>query len=111
MIVNHGLHIDSSSIEIQVTDVAMMQLIDVPEKLKMYEKKICGLNRLFCAPEVQANRENCTNKADVWSLGVILYFMVTMADNCLNFTSKKPQKFCFQEPIWKNMDKEVIEFV
>ena len=78
----------------------------------MYEEKICGINRLFCAPEVQANRENCTKKADVWSLGVILYFLVTGgSENRLKSTNKKPQIYNFKEPAWKNMHKDVIEFV
>ena len=112
VIVNHGLHIDQSSIDIQVTDVAVMQLIDVPEKLKMYEEKICGINRLFCAPEVQENSQNCTEKADVWSLGVILYFLVTGASEIrLKCNSNKRQVFNFLEPAWKNTHKEVLEFV
>jgi len=96
VIVKHGLHIDESSIVIKITDVAMMQLIDVPEHLTLADK-VCGINRIFVAPEVQSNH-GYTTRADIWSTGVILYLLVTGGTE--NEINAKDQAFQFTEPEW-----------
>ena len=57
----------------------MIQLIDVPKDVTL-EEKICGLNRAFFAPEVIEGgtaEQPVTVKADVWSIGALLYLMLS----------------------------------
>ena len=38
--------------------------------------KICGINKLFMAPECFDKNEKITYKADIYSLGVIIYLII-----------------------------------
>ena len=63
-------------VSLRITDVAIMQLIELTGSFNM--KKICGIDRCFLAPElvIKDPSINITPKADVWSIGVILYILV-----------------------------------
>ena len=39
-------------------------------------EKIYGVSKLFIAPEVMTNPKKATGKADIYSLGVILYALI-----------------------------------
>ena len=39
-------------------------------------KEINGINKLFLAPEIQLDATKASAKADVYSLGVILYTLI-----------------------------------
>ena len=52
LIITQGLSVSDSAIKLQISYIAMMQLIDVPEHLTL-QIKMCGLKRLYMAPEVK----------------------------------------------------------
>ena len=37
---------------------------------------MCGVNKLFLAPEILKGTKNVTDKADVYSVGAILYSLL-----------------------------------
>ena len=83
----------------------MMQLIDVPEHLSL-EDKMCGSNRVYLAPEIlQCHKKHdhasqISNKADVWSIGVILYTLV-IGRISLQMATQETPVFDFTEPEWE----------
>ena len=101
VIVTQGLSVGDSAIKLHISYIAMMQLIDVPEHLTIHNK-MCGLNRLYMAPEVKEGHRQITPKADVWSTGVILYLIVT--GNVIMQMASAEMPFNFSEPVWKNQD-------
>ena len=66
---------------------------------------ITGVDRLFVAPELRFN--NLSEKSDVWSIGTILYLLVTGGvDN-----KRHEEYFDFQEEIWFNVSEEMLDFL
>lgn len=59
---------------LELADVAILQLVDIIDNVSL-DDKICGLNSIFFAPEIHG-RKAVTPKADVWSIGAILYFLI-----------------------------------
>lgn len=67
---------------------------------------MCGLSKLYLAPEIQRDPDSASNKGDVYSLGVILYMLIATDLQEDVFVSKKslmsnePHKaiFDFSEP-------------
>ena len=39
-------------------------------------QNMCGVNKLFLAPEILKGTKNVTEKADVYSVGAILYTLI-----------------------------------
>ena len=52
-----------------------MQIAESSDLFKVIDK-MCGLNKLFLAPEVLQKKTNLSGKTDVYSVGVILYSLV-----------------------------------
>ena len=51
---------------------------------------MCGLNKLFLAPEVLQRKTKLSGKADVYSIGVILYSLVaTDLQDILAFDTRR----------------------
>ena len=66
---------------------------------------ISGVDRLFLAPELAEYRMG--PKSDVWSIGIILYLLITGG-----VTDKRhEEKFDFEEAIWFNISEEMKEFM
>ena len=66
----------SESIELKITDIAMMQIIDAAGAY--LPDNIVGIDKLFLAPELSTPTPTCiTDKVDTWSLGVILHLIIT----------------------------------
>ena len=77
VIVTEGMHVMENDVTLRITDVAIAQLLDLTGSFNV--KKICGIDRCFLAPELLLSDPSVivSPKADVWSVGVILYIMVT----------------------------------
>ena len=83
----------------------MMQLIDVTHPA--LHSKISGIDRIFMAPEIVSGGE-IGAKADVWSLGVMLYLLITggIVDN-----NTDTVHFYFDEPVWGYFKDDLRLFV
>ena len=68
--------IDINPIKVRIQNVALMQLIDCQSDIAQADK-ICAINRIFIAPEVKNEKSTVTEMADIWSIGAILYFLVS----------------------------------
>ena len=77
IIVTEGLHVMEDEVSLRIADVAIMQFLDLTTSFNV--KKICGIDRCFLAPELLLNDPSVaiSPKADVWSVGVILYIMIS----------------------------------
>ena len=77
----------------------MMQLIDCPSSIQL-DDKICGMNRIFYAPEIQNEKLKLTPLADVWSVGAILYLMIVGEVIQKTACSNDSENFDFRETEW-----------
>ena len=85
-----------------------MQLIDIRDD-KSTKNKIYGINHIFVAPEVHRSQgKACTSKADIWSVGVILYVLITQGQTHANHFSTDDPVFDFGEPEWQIQTEDVI---
>ena len=66
---------------------------------------ITGVDRLFLAPELIKNRLG--PKSDVWSIGAILYLLITGGVN----DKRHEEVFDFHENIWFNVSEEMKDFM
>ena len=55
--------------------MAVIQLIDLTNS--NLPGKILGIDNIFMAPEVVNGEDVTTARADTWSLGIILYLLIT----------------------------------
>ena len=86
----------------------MLQLIDVAHP--NLPTKISGVDRIFLAPEVLGSKQNGSKgSADMWSLGVMLYFLVTGGITTEN-DSDEVEMF-FNEPQWDYYSLEMRLFI
>jgi serine/threonine protein kinase len=80
---------NNEKLELVISDVQFMYCLNDPSVQKSIKKyPVSGMNRLFLAPEIRKAVQSGQNskigsvewenrvKEDVWSLGVILYFMI-----------------------------------
>ena len=72
-----GLQVIEENVSLKIADVAVMQLLDLTVNFSV--KKIGCIDRCYLAPEILLNDPSVvvSPKADVWSVGVILYIMIT----------------------------------
>ena len=63
------------AIKLKLVDLPILQLIDVI--YPKLHKKIFGVDRMFMAPEIIQGNQVVSAKADTWTLGVILYIIIT----------------------------------
>ena len=77
IIVTEGLQVIDENVRLRISDVAVMQLLDLTDKFSV--KKISCIDRCYLAPELLLNDPAAviSAKTDVWSVGVILYIMIT----------------------------------
>lgn len=69
--------------------------------------QISGVDRVYLAPEILTG--GATNdKVDIWSLGVMLYFLVT-GGICENISEKV--EMYFDEPQWDFYGEELSLFI
>ena len=67
---------------------------------------VSGVDRLFLAPEINHLIKK-EPKSDVWSIGVILYLLITGG-----VTDKRHEEFFdFKEQVWFNVSEELKEFM
>ena len=99
------------SIEVRVTDITIMQLLDFPEPL-VNQDKISHINKIFLAPEL-LQMARVTDKTDVYSVGVILYLLVTTGanENSLLQYSNEREVFKFDEPEWSDFSDDLKDFI
>lgn len=87
-----------------------MQLIDARDAGSL-EGKLCGTSEIFVAPEV-LKRHRYTSKADVWSMGAILYLLICKGRLVTKATSKSSRPlFDFQEEAWSSRPSYVRKFI
>ena len=72
---------------------------------------ISGIDQIFTAPElISTNETKVSEKVDSWSLGVILYLLITGGKFELNNNSDQVN-FDFQESAWQNYSIELKDFI
>lgn len=79
MVVSKGFFTNQGVIKVHLSDIAIMQLLDVPNPLCI-DANICGSNRIYLAPEIISSRnsnDKITGKVDVYSVGAIMYLLIT----------------------------------
>lgn len=99
--VTSGFRIEGGEpIRLHLKNIAVMQLIDCASGVT-YGEKICGMNSLFIAPEIENNISRVSEKADVWSLGATLYLLIA---GCIRskqvLSTVDCHVFDFSEPVW-----------
>ena len=62
---------------VSLSNVNIMQLLNILEENCNVMDKIRGIQRFFISPEVTESSDNATDKSDVYSLGSILYMLIT----------------------------------
>ena len=82
----------------------MMLLIN--EKYPERQFQISGVDRLFLAPELYKKNE-VSELNDVWSIGAILYLLVTGGID----DKKHEEKFDFREQQWLSVSEDLMEFI
>ena len=75
VIVTRGFDTIDPTITVRITEIATMQLAQSLDDINVI-KEINGISKLFLAPEIQLNTTKASAKADVYSLGVILYTLI-----------------------------------
>ena len=75
MIVTRGFETIDPKITVKITDIAIMEFAQFFDDIRVI-KEINGISKLFLAPEIQLNSSKASAKADVYSLGVILYSLI-----------------------------------
>ena len=76
---------------------------------KNREKDLSGVNLLFLAPEYFGG-DRMDWSADIWSLGVILYLLITGGVNSKRRGSfNEPRDF--REIVWHSLDRDLVNFV
>ena len=73
-------------------------------------KDLSGVNLLFLAPEY-FNGDDHDWKVDCWSIGVILYLLITNGVVQANVNGSYEEHFNFMEPIWPAIDEYVANFI
>ena len=77
VIITRGFDTIDPTITVRITEIATMQLVEccLDDDVNMV-KEINGISKLFLAPEIQLDSTKASAKADVYSLGVILYALI-----------------------------------
>lgn len=92
-----------NAIKVQLSHVAAMIFSQVIHQGNA--DYISGVDRIYMAPEL--NSFKMSPKSDVWSIGIIIYLLVTGG-----VTDKRHEEFFdFKEAIWFNISEELKEFI
>lgn len=97
-------------IVLRISDIAMMQIVDLA--YPQLHEKISGIDRIYIAPEIMnstPDSENVvTGKADVWSLGVIMFILISggMPEN-----NSEQIVFDLQKLLEQQVSPELVSFV
>ena len=75
VIVTRGFDTIDPTITVRITEIAVMELAQCLDDVSVI-KEINGFNKLYLAPEIQMDSTKASAKADVYSLGVILYSLI-----------------------------------
>ena len=75
VIVTWGFDTIDPTITVRITEISTMVLAQCMEDVNVI-KEINGISKLFLAPEIQLDSTKASAKADVYSLGVILYALI-----------------------------------
>ena len=103
--------IDINPIKVRIQHVALMQLIDCKRDVAQADK-ICPINRIFIAPEVKNEKTIVTEMADIWSIGAILYFLVSsQVIQAKGKGSGDSEIFTFGEPEWASAAPILKSFI
>ena len=94
--------------KLDLTSVETMILADVMSTDLI--KEMSGVNLLFLAPELFQGDVETDWKVDVWSIGQILYLLVTGGVDAAE-QGNHYERRDFMEPIWPNVDKSLTDFI
>ena len=75
VIATRGFDAIDPKITVRITDIAIMELAQLLDDIRVI-KEINGISKLYLAPEIQLDSTKASAKADVYSLGVILYTLI-----------------------------------
>ena len=93
--------------KLEISEIEQMILFDACTTDRA--KDLSGVNLLFLAPEY-FGQEDFDWKVDIWSIGVILYLLITNGVNP-ELVSDYAEHFNFMEPIWNAVGDHVKEFM
>lgn len=75
VLVTQGFETIDPTITVRISDIAIMQAAQCSDNFSVTQK-IYGVSKLFIAPEVLTNPKKTTGKADIYSIGVMLYALI-----------------------------------
>lgn len=69
--------------------------------------QVTGIDRLFLAPELYRQDNKVSELNDVWSIGVMLYLLITGGSD----DKRSQETFDFREQQWMSVSTELVEFI
>ena len=106
ILVTHGF--EKGMPKLEITGIEQMVLFDACSKDRAMD--LSGVNLLFLAPEY-FGQEDFDWNVDVWSIGAIIYLLITNGVNPEICKNDYTERFNFMEPIWNAIDEHVKVFV
>ena len=94
--------------KLEITGIEQMVLFDAWSKNRAMD--LSGVNLLFLAPEYYGH-EDFDWKVDIWSIGTILYLLITNGVNPTLPRRDYSEHFNFMEHIWNAVGDHVKEFM
>ena len=103
VLVRSGINSNTEPVLVDIVNVVPLIVAQMKNPSDFYY--VTGVDRIFLAPEL--NLCNVGPHNDVWSVGAILYLMITGGRS-----SRRPiEKFEFKEEVWSTVSKKLKNIV